>query len=201
MYEPDLQEKLQRLMWLGHCYIRKNHMEHGPLADTSRGQGRVLAALKMQPEITTKDLAYLLGIRTQSLNELLTKLEKNGFIVRTQLETDKRVVVVKITEKGRSEEQQESEFSGIFSCLNDDEQKNFEGYLDRVIAALEAEVGAGTDRAEFEWMNAARERIGENFDYLFALRRGGNPFRRGFGFFNDGRFGGKPKRSGNQGDN
>ncbi|GHU83167.1 MarR family transcriptional regulator [Clostridia bacterium] len=187
MYETDLQEKLQRLMWLSHAYARKNHMERGPMADTSRGQGRVLAALKMQPEISTKDLAFLLGMRTQSLNELLAKLEKNGFITRPQSETDKRVVLVRITEKGRSEEQQEPEFSDIFSCLNAQEQEKFSEYLDRVIVALEAQAGAEADGAEFERLRAARERFGENFEELLAMRHGGNPFRHGMGGFPHGR--------------
>lgn len=199
----DLQEKLQRLMWLSHCYQRKNHMQHGPMADPSRGQGRVLAALKMQSEISTKDLAYLLGIRTQSLNELLGKLEKNGFIIRIQSESDKRVVLVKLTEKGKQEKQHDpdSQWNHLLDCLNDDEQKNFGEYLDRIIAALEAQVGDEPDDAEFEWMNAARERFGENFEELMAMRQGGNPFRGGFGerggfggFPHGGRFGDRRRR-------
>ena len=72
MYDAglELQEKLTRLQWL----LRQQQMTemavHGPFADTSRGQGRVLALLKIQPEISTRDLAYLLNIRQQSLNEL-----------------------------------------------------------------------------------------------------------------------------------
>ncbi|MDR0841022.1 MAG: MarR family transcriptional regulator [Christensenellaceae bacterium] len=195
MYEVDLQEKLQRLMWLNRKYTWKTHMQHGPMADTSRGQGRVLAALKMQPEISTKDLAFLLGIRTQSLNELLSKLEKNEFITRAPAEADKRVVMVKITEKGQNEKQQETELFDIFDCLNEEEQQSFGAYLDRVIAALEAQIGSEPDDAELEWTNAARARFGENFDDLLAMRRGGNPCRRG-GFPGHGGFGGHPKRNG-----
>ncbi len=52
------------------------------IADPARGQGRILAMLKIQPKIKTRELAYLLGIRQQSLNELLNKLEKSGHVER-----------------------------------------------------------------------------------------------------------------------
>lgn len=210
----DLRGKLQRLMWLSRFYQQKNYLKHGPMADPSRGQGRVLAALKMQSEISTKDLAYLLGIRTQSLNELLGKLEKNGFITRTQSEEDKRIILVKLTEKGKQEKQQDlqgAEFDDLFDCLNEDEQKSFGDYLDRIIAALEAQVGGEPDDAEFEWIKAARERFGANFDQLMGMRHGGNPSRRGRGSHGDfgkhggvdnfphgGHFGDKPGRGKNE---
>lgn len=36
--------------------------------------------------------------------------------------------MVGITEKGRNEEQQESGFSSIFGCLDENEQKSFDEY-------------------------------------------------------------------------
>ncbi|GHU64027.1 hypothetical protein AGMMS49983_08910 [Clostridia bacterium] len=179
--ERDLLEKLHRLMWLAHANQAKNRMAAGPTADVSRGQGRVLAALKMKPEIRTKDLAYVLGIRTQSLNELLGKLEENGFITREPSAEDRRVVLVKLTEKGRNEEQQEISLAGLFDSLNEEEQEKLAEYFDRIIAAWEQQAGTCADDAAFDWEAAARERLGdENFDTLLAMRRGGNPFLRGF---------------------
>lgn len=97
----DLQEKLLKLQWLIQRQRMQEHMENGPLADPTRGQGRVLALLKLQPDISTKDLSYLLGIRQQSLNELLNKLEKNGLVTRVQSEDDKRVMLDKADRKRR----------------------------------------------------------------------------------------------------
>ena len=70
----DIYEKLSTLQWLMKRHQMFCQAESGPFADTTRGQGRILAMLKIQPEIATKELAYLLGIRQQSLNELLNKL-------------------------------------------------------------------------------------------------------------------------------
>jgi len=119
-----------------------------PTADTTRGQGRIIAVLKLRDGISTKDLAFLLGVRVSSLNELLSKLEKGGYVTREPFEQDKRVMLVKLTEKGRNEEQPEVLLSeDIFSCLSEEEQKALGEYLDCVIDTLHkeyADYGTGT---------------------------------------------------------
>lgn len=49
-----------------------------------------MAFLKLRDGIRTRDLAYLLDIRISSLNELLAKLEKNGYITREPSQEDRR---------------------------------------------------------------------------------------------------------------
>ncbi len=66
------------------------------------GRGRVLATLALQDNLTQRDLAFILGIRPQSLGELLGKLEADGFITRQRSETDKRAVKVSLTDAGRA---------------------------------------------------------------------------------------------------
>ncbi|WP_240420088.1 MarR family winged helix-turn-helix transcriptional regulator [Paenibacillus periandrae] len=179
----ELYEKLSRLQWLLHKQQLKTHATGGPMADTSRGQGRILAVLKMKDGISTKDLSYLLGIRVSSLNELLAKLEKGGFITRNPSEADRRVMLIHLTEKGREEEELERDSGGVFSCLSTEEQLTFGEYLDRIIAALEAELGSDNERDELsDWMAAARTRMGdEQFDQLMAMRRNMHNMRGGFG--------------------
>jgi len=163
----ELYEKLARLQWLLHKQHIRGYAELGPMADTTRGQGRILALLKLHDGISTKDLSYLLGVRVSSLNELLSKLEKNGHVTRESSEQDKRVMLVKLTDKGRSvEEPGKVDFGGIFACLSADEQRAFGEYLDRVIAALTEKLGI--DDEEFERMATAREHfvemMGGHFD-------------------------------------
>jgi len=184
----ELYEKLSRLQWLLQRNHLQNHSERGPFADPTRGQGRVLAMLKMQPEISTKDMSYLLGIRQQSLNELLNKLEKAEYVIREPLEADRRVMMVKLTEKGKAEQPADTDYSGIFDCLNAEEQAAFGNYLDRVIAALENQIGMEDDDME-NWMKAARERMGNDmFDRFAAM--GGGFGRRGQGPHGTSFFGG-----------
>lgn len=170
----ELYEKLYRLQWLLRQSHMQNHFAHGPFADRTRGQGRVLAMLKMQPEISSKDLSYLLGIRQQSLNELLNKLEKSGYVVREPSEADRRIMLVKLTEKGKVEQQPDTDYSEIFDCLNPKEQAAFSKYLDRIIAVLQERVVTDEDDEEqANWEKAARARFGnERFEQMMSSRGG-----------------------------
>lgn len=139
----DLIMQLTRVEWLLHKYHQQNHMNFGPMGDPRKGQGRVLTILKMQPEISQKELSYLLDMRPQSLGELLSKLERKGFILRTPSEGDRRVMNIKLTKEGMeaiNTPEQEFSFDSVFDCLNEEEQKNLSNYLERMIKTLESQL-------------------------------------------------------------
>jgi len=139
----DLINQFTRIEWLLHRYHQQNHMHFGPMGDPRKGQGRILAILKMKPEISQKELSYLLDMRPQSLGELLSKLEKNGYITRTPSETDRRVQIIKLTPEGTElteSDNKEFNFDKMFECLSAEEQKNLSSYLTRIIETLEAEL-------------------------------------------------------------
>ena len=176
-------EKLSTLQWLMKRRQMFSQAQSGPFADPTRGQGRILAMLKIQPEIKTRELAYLLGIRQQSLNELLNKLEKSGHVERKPSEKDKRVMVVHLTEKGKKIQQPETDYQEILDCLSSEELQQFGEYLDRIIAAFGIQEADGREEDSIaDWMNQARERMGgEPFEQLLSMRE------RAFGSFGRGR--------------
>lgn len=134
-------------------------------ADPTRGQGRILAALKLQDGVPTKDLAFILGMRVASLNELLGKLERAELITREPSQEDKRVILINLTEEGRNTEQFKPQRPDAFSTLSDEEQEQLEGFLDRIIEHLESQVGEDEDAPDedFErWSKQARARMGED---------------------------------------
>ena len=49
-------EKLSTLQWLMKRRQMLSQAQSGPFADPTRGQGRILAMLKIQPEIKTREL-------------------------------------------------------------------------------------------------------------------------------------------------
>lgn len=172
----DLIEEFTRVQWLFHRYHQQNHTHYGPMGDPSRGQGRVLTILKMQPEISQKDLSYLLDMRPQSLGEILSKLEKSRYITRTPSETDRRVMNIKLTKEGSEaigSTEQEFSFDKLFECLSEEEQKNLSGYLSRIIKTLEAQIG--NEQPEFDF--DPRERRGNTSHGQFdpRLEMGWNP--------------------------
>ena len=180
----EICSKLNTITWLMRKQSFQTNMRGNPFfaGDTTKGQGRILAMLKIRPEIKTKDLSYLLGIRQQSLNEQLKKLEKRGYIVRRPSDEDKRVMIVCLTEKGKQVEQEDTAEWDFLSCLNDEELEQFEEYLDRIIEALNQTVWTDNEREEMEaWFMSKREHLNpEEFRKMMSMRRGGfNPFERG----------------------
>jgi DNA-binding MarR family transcriptional regulator len=138
--DKNLMEQLRKLTHaLGRHHLHQFHA-FGPFANPHHGQGRVLTILKMKEEITQKELGYLLDMRNQSLGELLSKLEKSGYITRTPSDEDKRTTIIKLTETGKAAtetaDNREDDF-GLFDCLNDEEKAAFHDYLERIIPAFE----------------------------------------------------------------
>lgn len=122
-----------------------------------RGQGRIMSLLKLQPEISQKELCYLLGMSKQGLAELLSKLELAGYITRTPSTEDGRVMMVKLTEDGKKIadeiDNDDSNSKSILSCLNSEEQITLIGYLKRIIMKAEENMPEG---------HARRHRRGNN---------------------------------------
>jgi DNA-binding PadR family transcriptional regulator len=114
-------------------------------------------------------MSYLLGVHVSSLNEFLAKLEKNGYVVREQSPEDKRVILVRLTDKGRVEEDAPDVPDTGLDCLTEDERGTLRASLDKVIAALQTELGIDGDEFD-ERMRAAREH--HRFHKFHGHRRG-----------------------------
>ena len=149
-----LLRQLMYFQWLLGRYCRHHYKTYGPMGNPYYGQGRVLKLLKMQPGITQKKLSYLLGMRPQSLGELLAKLERSGYIIRTPSERDKRVMDIRLTEKGTeaaNQDEPQPGFDALFSCLSEEEQANLSEYLDRIIAELEKQFVDDQKESGYHW--------------------------------------------------
>lgn len=137
-----------------HRYQAYNMRAHGPQGNPHRGQGRVLALLKLQSPISQKDLSYLMDMRQQSLSELLAKLEQKGYITRTPSEEDRRTTVIALTEEGRKTAEQteetELDLNRVFDALSPEEQAGFGSSLDKIAGALEKEM----DSLGVDWKRA-----------------------------------------------
>lgn len=115
-----------------------NHLDH---KESFRGQGRVLSLLKAHPGICQKELAELLDIRSQSIGEILMKLERNGYINRIPKESDRRVMCIHLTAEGLEAavliQKKIQKATTVFDCLSQHEQNNLANYLSRIITAME----------------------------------------------------------------
>lgn len=138
----NLIKKLMRVQMLLHRVQGLGFRAFGPAANPLRGQGRILAILKMRPEITQKELSYLLDMRQQSLSELLSKLESRGFITRAVAPDDRRVTMIRLTEEGKDAAPDGDDFEadGAFDCLDEQERKQLEQLLEKLAVELERQL-------------------------------------------------------------
>lgn len=129
-----------------------NHKCHG--GSGRHGQNRVLAALCMQDGLSQKDLAYLLGIRPQSLSEAIDKLEASELVVRRQSEEDRRVTNVFLTDGGRRRaakvaEDRKKSAQDVFGVLTEEEKDQLASIMDKLIGKLDADLSdKGARKAE-----------------------------------------------------
>lgn len=141
MTEPRerIPEQIQQLCAMIHRAAF--HDFHGGSHNPHRGQGRVLAVLKLKPEISQKELTYLLGTSRQSMAELLAKLEKNGLIIREPSAEDPRSKIVKLTDAGAEAadklDSERDDSADLFDCLSADEQSTLSQLLDKLIQQFE----------------------------------------------------------------
>mgnify|MGYP001485171170 CR=1 FL=1 len=122
-----------------------NHKCHG--GSGRHGQNRILALLMMQDGETQHNIAYLLGIRPQSLTQALDTLEKESFIERRQDEQDKRASRVFLTDKGRGRAKKVSEdrkayADDAFSMLTEEEHAQLATILGKINASIDEDLSA-----------------------------------------------------------
>ena len=135
---------------LTNIFLETNHLLHrynmmwygknfGGL-DPRQGQGRILTALRRMNSVSQKDLGFILDIRPQSLGELLQKLENSGYIQRRRSTTDKRALIVELTEKGETFQLQKPDYEELFITLNTEEKKILKRALEKIFTQLSEQI-------------------------------------------------------------
>ena len=118
--------------------------------DPQQGQGRILSALSPTENITQRELGFALDIRPQSLGEHLQKLEVNGYIQRYRSTTDRRALIVEITEKGEKFQMQKPDYEELFIDMNAEEKKTLKKSLEKISMQLNKLIERETEE-DFFW--------------------------------------------------
>lgn len=105
------------------------------IGGSRRGQGSVLTFLSHHPDVTQKELAEALGVIPASLSEVLMKLERKGLVERKKDEIDRRMVRVRLTDRGeKAVEQPAGMLSEPFQALSQEEQETLRHLLSKLLA-------------------------------------------------------------------
>ena len=80
--------------------IEEKSLKNGPLSDLSVTELHTIEAIGMYKERTMTEVAQDLKITVGTLTTAINKLIKKGYVDRKRIEEDRRVVLIKLTEKG-----------------------------------------------------------------------------------------------------
>ncbi|QOY60033.1 MarR family winged helix-turn-helix transcriptional regulator [Thermophilibacter immobilis] len=133
--EPPEKRILHDLGYFGHFL----HLHRG---GRSGKQHILLVLLKSGSEMTQRELQERSYITSASLSEVVSKLEAEGLISRTRSESDRRTLMLRLTDEGgrqaREELRSRGDFEGhAFSCLSSAEVEQLAETLDLLAAHWE----------------------------------------------------------------
>lgn len=97
-----------------------------------RGQAKILRILSHHTQMTQRELQEILNVEPGSMSEIVSKLEEKGYITRSKDETDRRRMVVYLTEAGRAAAGDAGGKAGsedYFSVLTDSEKEQLHEIL------------------------------------------------------------------------
>lgn len=119
-----------------HLFVHRNGKD--------QGKNRILSILYEHGNMTQRELLDHADIRGASLSELLAKVEANGTIKRGKNPNDARQVDVSLTESGKLEaerirEEQIQYAKNLFSALDNDEKKQLEHILVKLLLSWKSD--------------------------------------------------------------
>ena len=122
--------------------MRKRYDTEAKSLDMTLSRARALQRIQEREGLTQTELAEDLQIETPTLNRLLDKLEQSDFVERRQMDGDKRVRCIYLTEPARAKADQIATFSaGIrrqaFDGIDPDDIRAATRLIEQLIANLE----------------------------------------------------------------
>ena len=122
-------ELMRKMRWCGHLLYHKYHLNFA--------QNKILILLCENGPMTQTELLNELKIQAGSLSEILAKVEGAKFVKKERSETDKRTVLVSVTEEGvKQAEAFKEERRRLAAFLFEGLSEEDKGDLDRILSQL-----------------------------------------------------------------
>lgn len=106
------------------------------------GQPRVLKTILENDSITQSELVEKLNVSKESVSTSLKRLSQNHLVNKTRDESDKRIIRLSLSEKGK--QITEDSFAGInqlnqelFASLNEEEKKVLTSAFKKIVESIE----------------------------------------------------------------
>lgn len=106
-------------------------------------QGRILFVLWQGDGVPISELSRQTGLATTSLTSMIDRMEASGLVRRERTATDRRKVLIYLTDAARMLEKDYEEVSDAMNAIfyegfGEKEAEQLDGYLTRVLANIEA---------------------------------------------------------------
>ena len=126
-------------------------MQSSPHPTIFRGQGRIVETIAHHPNSSQREIAKIAHVKPGSLTEVLERLDRSGYIIRSRDSKDRRIIRVNLTQQGKEFRQslitRRSQFGGmLLSDVNDDERQQFVAVLDKMEKQLRILAKEGKDQ-------------------------------------------------------
>ena len=119
--------------------------KHGPMMPGRRKmkifmRERLLTVIAgYENGVRQKELTEAAHVNPSTMSELISKLVRDGYVVRTVDPTDKRATLITLTDVGRArayelEDERNERFAGLFSALTEEEKIKLLELLDKLTA-------------------------------------------------------------------
>lgn len=117
--------------------IEEETLKKGVLNDISVKEIHTIEAISMYEERTMSEVAQDLKITVGTLTTAINKLIKKGYVERKRIEEDRRVVLIKLTKRGKLAYRLHEKFhndmiNATIDGLSDEEEKVLISSLDRL---------------------------------------------------------------------
>lgn len=105
-------------------------------------QGRILYVLWQGDGLTISQLSAQTSLANTTLTSMLDRMEQSGLIQRMPSPTDRRALLIRLTDKARALRQDYDRISQqmnemYYLGFTEEEVRQFEGYLERVLSNLQ----------------------------------------------------------------
>ena len=106
-------------------------------------QGRILFVLWQKDGVSMSELSRQTGLATTSLTSMIDRMEETGLVCRERTTTDRRKVLIYLTDEARGLERDYNEVSDemnavFYEGFSEAEAEQLDAYLNRVLANIEA---------------------------------------------------------------
>lgn len=137
-------EPLHYLLMKTHTNLNRRIMSQAAALGLSSGQPKVLECLLACGESNQKSIARFCEIEQATVGSILTRMERDGLVCRTQRAGNRRSLYVSLTARGQEKAEQMQEIfrqadAQAAAALSQEEQQQLRALLERVYAAVATE--------------------------------------------------------------